>query len=206
MWSFLSIVRPLRIPIPMSKKKIGFNKKSHRNLLIVYVYCQPNSCTTHAEHEWAGRTFLRQQKKVPPAHAQRVFIYWYDNSDRVNNVTIIVTMHLCSEILSLKLFLLLPPLATVIVAIIHLMIITSPALPFWARSNPATPSSQSQWQIVSFGGGLVGAQHWDPLAESQPSSTCDCWWFVGYCFPCTSRAPSARSDAPWQGRGGGPPW
>jgi hypothetical protein len=26
-------------------------------------------CTTHAEHEWAGGTFLRQQKKVPPAHA-----------------------------------------------------------------------------------------------------------------------------------------
>ena len=45
-----------------------------RNLLIVYVYYQPNSCNTHAEHEWAGGTFLRQRKKVPPAHAQQVYV------------------------------------------------------------------------------------------------------------------------------------
>ncbi len=35
---------------------------------------QPNSCTTHAEREWAGGTFLRQRKKVPPYHAQRSII------------------------------------------------------------------------------------------------------------------------------------
>ncbi len=67
-------------------------------------------------------------------------------------------MHLCSEILSLMLFLLLPPLAIVIVVIVHLMIIASPALPFCARPNPSTPSPQSQRQIVSFWGVLVGAQ------------------------------------------------
>ena len=37
------------------------------------MYFQPNSCDTHAEREWAQGTFLRQQRKVPPAHAQRVF-------------------------------------------------------------------------------------------------------------------------------------
>jgi hypothetical protein len=68
-------------------------------------------------------------------------------------------MHLCSQIQTLMLFPLLPPLAIVVVIIVHLMIITSPALPFCARSNPATPSPQSQWQIVSFWGMLVGAQN-----------------------------------------------
>ena len=68
-------------------------------------------------------------------------------------------MHLCSEILSLILFPLLPPLAIVVVVIVHLMIIASPALPFCDRSNPSTPSPQSQWQIVSFWGVLVGAQN-----------------------------------------------
>jgi hypothetical protein len=68
-------------------------------------------------------------------------------------------MHLCFEILSLILFPLFPPLAIVVVVIVHLMIIASPALPFCARLNPATPSPQSQWQIVSFGGLLVGAQN-----------------------------------------------
>jgi hypothetical protein len=38
------------------------------------MYFQPNSCNTHAEHEWAQGTFLRQRRKVPPAHAQRVLI------------------------------------------------------------------------------------------------------------------------------------
>ena len=42
-------------------------------LLFTYVYYQPNSCNTHAESEWAGGTSLRQQRKVPPAHLQRVF-------------------------------------------------------------------------------------------------------------------------------------
>jgi hypothetical protein len=70
-------------------------------------------------------------------------------------------MHLCYELISLIPLPLLPPLATtivivvivVIVVIIHLVIITSPALTFHARWNPATPSSQSQQQIVSIGGG-----------------------------------------------------
>jgi hypothetical protein len=37
------------------------------------LFYQPNSCTTHAESEWAGGTFLRQRRKVPPAHTQRVY-------------------------------------------------------------------------------------------------------------------------------------
>jgi hypothetical protein len=50
-----------------------FNKKIRIKLLIVYVYFQPNSCNTHTEHEWAWGTFLRQWRKVPPAHAQWVY-------------------------------------------------------------------------------------------------------------------------------------
>jgi hypothetical protein len=30
--------------------------------------------STHAEREWAGGTFQRQRKKVPPAHAQLVYL------------------------------------------------------------------------------------------------------------------------------------
>ncbi len=55
-----------------ARKKLGFNKKICTKLLIVYMNFKPNSCNTHAEREWARRTFLRQQRKVPPAHAQRV--------------------------------------------------------------------------------------------------------------------------------------
>ncbi len=36
------------------------------------MYFQPNSCNTHAERDWARGTFLRQRRKVPPAHAQQV--------------------------------------------------------------------------------------------------------------------------------------
>ncbi len=74
-------------------------------------------------------------------------------------------MHLCYEILSLILFPSLPPLAalaTVIVAIIvivHLMIITSPALPFKARLNPAAPPPNPNSRLCFFGGGVVGAGH-----------------------------------------------
>jgi hypothetical protein len=57
-----------------ARRKFGLNKKIRRILLIVYVYYQPNSCTTHTEHEWAGGIFLRQQKKVPPAHTQWVIL------------------------------------------------------------------------------------------------------------------------------------
>ncbi len=51
-----------------TRRKFGFNKKICTKLLIVYVYFQPNSCNTHAEREWAQGTFLRQRRKVPPAH------------------------------------------------------------------------------------------------------------------------------------------
>jgi hypothetical protein len=74
MWSFLSVVHPLQIPIPMCEKKIQIQQENPQKFTIVYVYYQPNSCNTHAEHEWAGGTFLRQQKKVPSAHVQQVFL------------------------------------------------------------------------------------------------------------------------------------
>ncbi len=54
-------------------------------------------------------------------------------------------------------FSLLPPIAIVIVVIIvivHLMIIASQTLPSCTRLNPATPSPQSYWQIVSYWGGV----------------------------------------------------
>ncbi len=38
------------------------------------MYFQPNSCNTHAECEWAQGTFLRQWRKVPPAHTQWVYL------------------------------------------------------------------------------------------------------------------------------------
>jgi hypothetical protein len=42
---------------------------------ITYCFCvfPPNSCITHAEREWARGTFIRQRRKISPAHAQRVF-------------------------------------------------------------------------------------------------------------------------------------
>jgi hypothetical protein len=43
MWSYLSVIRPLQMPIPMCKKKFGFRNKNHRKLLIVIVYYQQNS-------------------------------------------------------------------------------------------------------------------------------------------------------------------
>jgi hypothetical protein len=64
---------PLNTYSYVQEEKFGFNKKTHRNLLIVYMYYQPNSCNTQAAREWAGGTFLRQRKKVPPAHVQQVF-------------------------------------------------------------------------------------------------------------------------------------
>ncbi len=57
-----------------ARRKFRFNKKIRTKLLIVYVYFQPNSCNAHADSEWARGTFLRQRRKVPPAHVQRVFI------------------------------------------------------------------------------------------------------------------------------------
>ncbi len=56
------------------------NSGSTRKFVEIYLlftckYYQPNSCTTHAEHEWAGGTFLRQRKEVPPAYAQQVYSF-----------------------------------------------------------------------------------------------------------------------------------
>jgi hypothetical protein len=82
---------------------------------------------------------------------------------------LLVTRHLCYEILSLILFPLLPPLAIVIVVIIvifHLMIIASLSLPFCNRSILATPSPQSQWQIVSFFWGGYGHNIETPLLKA----------------------------------------
>ncbi len=80
----------------------------------------------------------------------------YDNSDRVNNVSYYAIM-LWNTIINT--FPLLFPLPIVVVVIVHLMIIAFWALPFCARSNPVTPSPQSQQQIVSLGRGVVGAEH-----------------------------------------------
>jgi hypothetical protein len=51
------------IPIPICEKKIWVQKKIHRHLLYAYLYYQPNSCNSHAEHECAGGTFLDRGKK-----------------------------------------------------------------------------------------------------------------------------------------------
>jgi uncharacterized SAM-binding protein YcdF (DUF218 family) len=77
-------------------------------------------------------------------------------------------MHVCSETLSLILFPLLPPLAIIVLVIVHLMIIASLALPFRARLNPATPSPQSQQQIVSLGGGGVRGVKLRPPHQKAP--------------------------------------
>ncbi len=63
---------PSEYLFPCARRKFRFNKKIRKNLLIVYVYYQPNSFNTHAELELAGGTFLRQRKKVPPVHTKRV--------------------------------------------------------------------------------------------------------------------------------------
>jgi hypothetical protein len=65
---------PLNTYSYVQGESLGSTRKSVKKLLIVYVYYQPKSCNTHAEHEWAGGTFLRQWKKVPPAHAQLVYL------------------------------------------------------------------------------------------------------------------------------------
>ncbi len=58
----------------------GSTRKNCTKLLIVYVYFQPNSYNTHAECEWAQGTFLRQRRKVPPAHAQWVWLEIHINN------------------------------------------------------------------------------------------------------------------------------
>ncbi len=67
-----------KVPSPntysyVQEENLGSTRKFVQKLLIVYVYFEPNSCNTHADREWAQGTFLRQRRKVPPAHAQRVF-------------------------------------------------------------------------------------------------------------------------------------
>jgi hypothetical protein len=93
-------------------------------------------------------------------------------------------MHFSHEILSLILLPLLPPLAAAIVidvifVIVHFMIIETLAFTFYARLNPATPSPQSQWQIVSFGGGGRGTTLRPP--HRMPSFVNVCLSFV--CWP-----------------------
>jgi hypothetical protein len=66
---------PLNTYSYVQEENLGSTRKLVQNyLLFTYVYFQPNSCNTHAEHEWAQGTFLRQRRKVPPAHAQRVYL------------------------------------------------------------------------------------------------------------------------------------
>jgi hypothetical protein len=59
----------------VQEENLGSTRKFVQNFLFVYMYFQPNSCNTHAEHdaecEWVQETFLRQWRKVPPAHASR---------------------------------------------------------------------------------------------------------------------------------------
>ncbi len=65
---------PLNTYSYVREENSGSTIKFVQNFLFVYVYFQPNSCNTHAEHEWVRGTFLRQWRKVPPAHAQRVYL------------------------------------------------------------------------------------------------------------------------------------
>ncbi len=58
----------------VQEENLGLTRKFIQNFLFVYVYFQPNSCNTHAEREWVQGTFLRQLRKVPPAHAQWVYL------------------------------------------------------------------------------------------------------------------------------------
>jgi hypothetical protein len=74
----------------MYEKKIWVQQEICTKLLIVYVYFQPNSCNTHAEREWAQGTFLRQRRKVPPAHAQQVFFIKLPGHSKVGLHTPIV--------------------------------------------------------------------------------------------------------------------
>jgi hypothetical protein len=72
-WSHLSVVCPLQIPIPMSKKKNWVQQVDSSK--IIYCFCVlPIKCVHYTGRAWAGGTFLRQQKSVPPAHAQQVWL------------------------------------------------------------------------------------------------------------------------------------
>ncbi len=67
--------------------------------LFTYMYYQPNSCNTHAEREWAGGTFLRQWKKTPPAHAQRVYL-----EERSEGSLHRISFSVCPEYQNTKIF------------------------------------------------------------------------------------------------------
>ncbi len=71
-WSHLSVICPLQIPIPMCAKKMWNQYKNSQNVFFLFV------CITYVHYTrgaWdGGGTFLRQRKKVPPAHAQQVWL------------------------------------------------------------------------------------------------------------------------------------
>ena len=61
----------------VQEENLGSTRKFVKKLLLVYLYFQPNSCNVHTQSmngEWAPGTFLRQRRKVPPAHAQQVLL------------------------------------------------------------------------------------------------------------------------------------
>ncbi len=60
-WVFCLSSIPSEYLFLCARRKFVFNKKTRRKLLIVHLYFQPNSCNTHAEHEWAQGTFLLWQ-------------------------------------------------------------------------------------------------------------------------------------------------
>jgi hypothetical protein len=57
MWSYLFYFCPLQNLFLCARQKFGFNKKIRRNLLIVYVYYQPNSCTPPTELDGLEESF-----------------------------------------------------------------------------------------------------------------------------------------------------
>jgi hypothetical protein len=64
---------PLNTYSYVREENLGSIRKLVQNFLFVYVYFQPNSCNTHADREWVRGTFLRQWRKVSPAHVQQVY-------------------------------------------------------------------------------------------------------------------------------------
>ncbi len=54
----------------VGEESLGSTRKFVKNFLL---FTCVTACTTHSEHErWAEGSFLRQRKKIPPAHAQRL--------------------------------------------------------------------------------------------------------------------------------------
>ncbi len=57
------------------------------------MYFQTNSCNTHPEHKWAQGTFLREWRKVPPAHAQQVYLEEHsEGSPQQTNVSVCLSV------------------------------------------------------------------------------------------------------------------